>query len=109
MSDPGAPTLLADGTPVIAYPFDVRARSNTLRFAASVEVMTNDGRTSEKEPPAAGRPPEVHSWLGPSGELHLRKTITVPPEIADGRWTLHVGITEPAMLRIDINLQAVDR
>lgn len=108
MSGSGAPTLLEDGTPVIAYPFDVRAHSNTVGFTASIEVMTNDGRTSEKEPPA-GRPPEVHSWLAPSGELHPGEAIKIPPDLADGRWTLHVGLTEPAMLRVDINLRAVDR
>ena len=108
VSEPGAPTLLQDGTPVIAYPFDVRAHSNAVRLAASIEVMTNDGRTSEKEPPA-GRAPEVHSWLGPSGELHVGEAIKIPPEFADGPWTLHVGLTEPTMLRVDISLRAADR
>lgn len=108
ISGSGVPALLADGTPVISYPFDVRTHANTVKFGAIVEVMTNDGRTTEKDPPAADHRPEVHSWLSPSGESHAAETLEVPPELADGRWTLHVKITEPAMLRVDINLQTAN-
>ncbi len=36
--------VASDGTPVVAFPFQVKGNGNTIRLKASVEVMTNDGR-----------------------------------------------------------------
>ena len=51
------PSIAADGTPVLRYPFELRAHGNEVRLSATAQVMTNDGESVEAEPP--------RGWLAP--------------------------------------------
>ncbi|WP_141564393.1 hypothetical protein [Mycolicibacterium palauense] len=100
-----APVLSHDGTPVIAYPFELRARGNRIHLGATVEVMTNDGGLVESDPPVGYIPPRVVGWIGPSGLRYTAEAITVGPEDVDGRWMVEVELRDE-MMRVDL---AVDR
>lgn len=98
------PAISADGTAVIAYPFELRTKGNCVHLQATVEVMTNDGGQVETEPPVGYDPPVVHAWVAPSGLRYSSPTIIVGPEGADGRWTVEVCLREE-MMRVDLEVK----
>jgi hypothetical protein len=95
------PAISSDGTPVIAYPFELRTRGNRVRLAATVEIMTNDGALVESEPPVGYVPPGVHSWVDPAGSRYATPEITVGPDGADGGWTVEIELRDE-MMRVDL-------
>lgn len=99
-----SPAISADGTAVIAYPFELRTKGNRVRLEANVEIMTNDGGQVEAEPPVGYEPPEVHAWIAPSGFRYNSAAIVVGPEDADGRWTVEVALREE-MMRVDLKVE----
>lgn len=98
------PAISADGTAVIAYPFELRTKGNRVRLEATVEVMTNDGGQVETEPPVGYEPPAVHAWIGPSGLQYSSAAIIVGPDDADGHWTVEVALREE-MMRVDLKVE----
>jgi hypothetical protein len=98
------PAISADGTAVIAYPFELRTKGNRVRLEATVEVMTNDGGQVETEPPVGYVPPAVHSWIAPSGLQYSSEAIIVGPDDADGHWTVEVALREE-MMRVDLKVE----
>src|SRR5262249_3647048 len=71
------PTVAEDGSPVMRYPFELRARGNRVRMSASVEVMANDGGQVETEPPAGAVLATVRSWVDPAGRVHSVPSIEI--------------------------------
>lgn len=100
------PAISADGTAVIAYPFELRTKGNRVRLEARVEVMTNDGGQVETEPPVGYEPPAVHAWIAPSGLQYSSAAIIVGPDDADGHWTVEVALREE-MMRVDLKVERV--
>ncbi len=98
------PAISADGTAVIAYPFELRTRGNRVRLEAAVEVMTNDGAQVETEPPVGYEPPAVHAWVAPSGLRYNSSPIFVGPDDADGHWTVEIDLREE-MMRVDLTVE----
>lgn len=98
------PAISADGTAVIAYPFELRTKGNRVRLEATVEVMTNDGGQVETEPPVGYEPPAVHAWIAPSGLQYSSAAIIVGPDDADGHWTVEVALREE-MMRVDLKVE----
>lgn len=99
-----SPAISADGTAVIAYPFELRTRGNRVRLEATVEIMTNDGGQVETEPPVGYEPPGVHAWIAPSGVRYSSAAIMVGPDDADGHWTVEVALREE-MMRVDLKVE----
>lgn len=99
-----SPAISADGTAVIAYPFELRTKGNRVRIEATVEVMTNDGGQVEGEPPVGYKPPTVHAWIAPSGLRYSSAEIIVGPDDADGQWTVEVALREE-MMRVDLKVE----
>ncbi|WP_155951770.1 hypothetical protein [Rhodococcus aetherivorans] len=98
------PAISADGTAVIAYPFELRTKGNCVRLQATVEIMTNDGGQVEAEPPVGYEPPAVHAWVAPSGLRYSSPAILVGPDDADGHWTVEIGLREE-MMRVDLAVE----
>ncbi|UVO13484.1 hypothetical protein NM962_05045 [Mycobacterium sp. SVM_VP21] len=98
-----SPAISADGTAVIAYPFELRTKGNRVWLEAAVEVMTNDGGQVETEPPVGYEPPAVHAWIAPSGLRYSSATIIVGPDDSDGHWTVEVALREE-MMRVDLKV-----
>lgn len=101
------PTIASDGTPVMAYPFELRAKGNTIRLRATVQVMTNDGESVESEPPRGWIAPEVRAWTDPEGVEHLGSVIERAPETADGPWIVEIPIIEEVVVGVDIASEVV--
>lgn len=99
-----SPAISADGTAVIAYPFELRTKGNRVRLEATVEVMTNDGGQVEAEPPVGYEPPAVHAWTAPSGLRYSSAAIIVGPDDSDGHWTVEVALREE-MMRVDLRVE----
>lgn len=99
-----SPAISADGTAVIAYPFELRTKGNRVSLEATVEVMTNDGGQVEAEPPVGYEPPAVHAWIAPSGLRYCSAVIIVGPDDADGHWTVEVALREE-MMRVDLHVE----
>ncbi len=95
------PAIRSDGTPVIRYPFELRAHGNQVRLRGSVEIMTNDGQQLEKDPPAGAIPPRIICWVDPAGIEHRTEELVAGPEGVDGRWVTEVELRD-AMMRIDV-------
>lgn len=101
------PTIAADGTPVMRYPFELRAKGNSVRLHASVQVMTNDGESIESEPPRGWVAPSVRAWIDPAGVEHHRTTLDRAPESADGAWVVEIPIAEDAVIGVDISTEVI--
>ena len=102
------PRLVVSGEgAVVSYPFELRARGNTVRLTARVEVMTNDGAQVETEVPLGQAVPEVREWVDPAEARHVGSSVEVEPERADGSWAAVVPVSDDAMMRVDILAEAV--
>lgn len=95
------PAIRSGGTPVMRYPFELRAQGNRVRLRGSVEIMTNDGQQLEKEAPAGYVAPRILCWVDPAGVEHVTEEVTVGPDGVDGRWAVEVELREE-MMRIDV-------
>lgn len=95
------PVISADGTPVVAYPFELRTKGNRVRLVATVEIMTNDGALVEAEPPVGYVRPIVRSWVDPAGSRYTTPELTIGPDGADGKWIVEVELREE-MMRVDL-------
>ncbi|WP_319450320.1 MULTISPECIES: hypothetical protein [unclassified Mycobacterium] len=98
------PVISADGSPVIAYPFELRTKGNRVCLSAAVEVMTNDGAFVESEPPVGYVPPAVHCWVDPLGSRHLTSEVVVGPEGVDGKWLVEIELRDE-MMRVDLTVE----
>jgi hypothetical protein len=101
------PSIAADGTPVLRYPFELRARSNEVRLSATAQVMTNDGESVEAEPPRGWVAPEVRAWIDPAGQAHVASAYEVSPDSADGSWVVELPILEDVVVGIDILAEVI--
>lgn len=95
------PAIGSDGTPVVRFPFELRAQGNRVRLRGLIEIMTSDGQQLEKEPPAGVVAPRILCWADPAGDEHRAEEVIVGPEGIDGRWTVEVELRD-AMMRIDV-------
>ena len=101
------PTIASDGTAVVRYPFEFRARGNRVRLRATVEIMSSDGGQVESEAPMGTALPAVRAWIDPSGGGHPEAELEPPADGADGRWALDVELLDDAMMRVDVRAEAV--
>jgi hypothetical protein len=99
--DPG-PAITRGGSPVMRYPFRLRARGNQIRLSAAIRVMTNDGESVESDPPLGWIAPEPCAWIDPAGIEHRSATIEPPDESTDGPWVVEIPIVDDMVLGIDI-------
>jgi|GEM_PF-1213781 len=98
--DEPRPAIAADGSPVLRYPFQLRAHGSRVRLSASVEVMTNDGAQVETDAPRGYEPPAVKAWVDPRGVPHEITELVVEPDATDGTWSVEVPIRDEAMMRV---------
>lgn len=105
IAGPPTPALLDGHTPVMHYPFELRARGNAVSLTASVRVMTNDGESVERDPPRGWSPPEERIWIAGDGTRHEVATLQLDADTADGAWTVEIPITEDAILGVDIQTE----
>ena len=96
------PSLASDETPVMRYPFELRAKGNAVRLRATVQVMTNDGESIEIEPPRGWTPPAVRAWIDPEGHEHIATELERAGDDADGSWIVEIPIVEEAVMGVDI-------
>jgi len=96
-----------DGTAVVVYPFELRARGNRVALSATVEVMTNDGAQVESEAPVGQSPPMVLRWTDPGGSHHDGSRVETAPEEADGAWEALVPLGDDAMMRVNVVAEAL--
>ncbi|MCV7412708.1 hypothetical protein H7K44_24225 [Mycobacterium florentinum] len=101
-----SPVISLDGTPVIAYPFELRTKGNRVRLTADVEIMTNDGALVELEPPIGYVRPTVHCWVDPSGSRYAAAELTVGPDGVDGEWAVEIELRDE-MMRVDLAVEAI--
>jgi hypothetical protein len=99
--------LIDDGTAVVVYPFELRARGNRVALSATVEVMTNDGAQVESEAPVGQAPPMVLRWIDPNGDDHGGSRVETPPDRADGRWQAVVPLADDTMMRVNVVAEAL--
>lgn len=96
------PTIAADGSAVIRYPFELRAFGSRVRLTASVEVMANDGGQVEVEAPLGSAAPAIVAWIDPSGHEHRAPEVELGPDGVDGAWSVDVQLVDEAMMRVDV-------
>lgn len=104
---PPLPVVFEGGSPVMAYPFQLRANGGSVRLSATVEVMTNDGGQVEREAPVGFTPPDPVAWIAPSGETLRSAMVEMAPEDTDGSWTVMVPIVDDLMMRVDVKPEAL--
>jgi hypothetical protein len=97
-----SPSIAADGTAVMRYPFELRSKGNPVRLQATVRVMTNDGESVESDPPRGWIAPSVRAWIDPAGVEHLTSEIDRSPDSADGSWVVEIPIVEDVVIGVDI-------
>ena len=96
-----SPAIASDGSPVMRYPFELRAHGSRIRLSGSIEIMTNDGSQQEMEPPAGYITPRILRWIDPTGVEHEGDIAVAGPDEIDGRWSVEVELSEE-MMRVDI-------
>lgn len=101
------PTLARDGTAVIRYPFELRARGNRVRLSAAIEIMSSDGGQVEAEAPIGADAPSVHAWVDPSGVAHRTVEFETTGDDIDGQWAVEVELRDEAMMRVDLRAEAL--
>ena len=100
------PTIASDGSPVIRYPFELRAYGGVIRLTAVVEIMSSDGGQVESDAPAGTTLPIVRAWIDPSGVEHRSAELDAR-DVVDGRWALDVELSDQAMMRVDVRADAI--
>jgi hypothetical protein len=96
-----------DGTAVVIYPFELRARGNRVALSATVEVMTNDGAQVESDAPVGQSLPMVLRWTDPNGGDHDGPRVETMPDGADGPWEALVPLGDDAMMRVNVVAEAL--
>jgi hypothetical protein len=99
--------ITEDGTAVVVYPFELRARGNRVALSATVEVMTNDGAQVESEAPVGQSQPIVLRWTDPKGIDHDGPRVETAPDEADGPWEALVPLGDDAMMRVNVVAEAL--
>lgn len=99
-------TLDGSGAPLLAFPFTVRSDPRSWEVTAAVEVMNRDGDKAENDPPAGELAPGVHSWVSPSGSVHLGPRLRLEPG-PGGDWLARVHRTGEFVVRLDVKADEV--
>lgn len=103
------PELRVDGggEGAIMTPFMLDTDGVPARLRARVEVLTMDGGQVESEPPIGATPPVVLRWISPDGGIFSGEE-TIAAADADGRWELWVEHDPDLMVRVAIDVGAVE-